>query len=169
MQVRPHLVWSFYIYLLSLLLLLYRRFLSHFSHKDLVVISFEAIRCAMLYAFLSELAQVEVEIHDDTCTQALAFNMRSWPLNISSVMTPLSYDVAVIQCMTSCHKNRMTTLCRERVTSLTTFVSTIRFLNEIMLILKAIKSHFKGSYDKQNLILVVLSYKIYETRRRLVS
>ena len=30
-----------------------------------------------------------------------------------------------------------------------------------MLILKATKSHFKGSYDKQN--LVVISYEIYET------
>ena len=35
--------------------------------------------------------------------------------------------------------------------------------------LKAIKSHFKESYDKQNLTLVVISYDIYETRRRLVS
>ena len=52
-------------------------------------------------------------------------------------------------------KNRMTTcvitLWRENVTSLTTSVSTMRFLIEIMFILKAIKSHFKGSYDKQNL------------------
>ena len=37
------------------------------------------------------------------------------------------------------------------------------FLIEIMIILKAIKSHFKGSYNKQNLILVVISYEIYET------
>ena len=42
-------------------------------------------------------------------------------------------------------------------------------LIEIMLHLKAIKSHFKGSYDKQNLTLEVISYEIYETRRRLVS
>ena len=38
-----------------------------------------------------------------------------------------------------------------------------------MLILKTIKSHFKGIYDKQNLTLVVISYEIYETRRRLLS
>ena len=38
-----------------------------------------------------------------------------------SKITFLSHDVAVIQCITSCHKNRMTTrvitLRRERVTS----------------------------------------------------
>ena len=34
---------------------------------------------------------------------------------------------------------------------------------------KAMKSHLKQSYDKQNLTLVVISYEIYETRRRLVS
>ena len=32
----------------------------------------------------------------------------------------------------------------------------------------AIKSHCKGSYDKQNLTFVIISYEIYETRRRLV-
>ena len=37
------------------------------------------------------------------------------------------------------------------------------FLIEIRIILKAIKSHFKWSYDKQNLTLVVISYEIYET------
>ena len=83
------------------------------------------------------------------------------------------YDVAVIQWITSCHKNRMTirviTLWRVYVTSLTTSVSSMRFLCEIMFILKAIKSHFKRLYDKQNLTLVVISYEIYETRRRLVS
>ena len=39
----------------------------------------------------------------------------------------------------------------------------------IMSTLKAIKSHFKQSYDKQNLILVAISYEIYETRQGLVS
>ena len=39
---------------------------------------------------------------------------------------------------------------RVSVTSLTTSVSTMRFLIEIMFILKAIKYHFNGSYDKQN-------------------
>ena len=34
---------------------------------------------------------------------------------------------------------------------------------------KAIKSHCKGPYNKQNLTLVVISYEIYETHRRLVS
>ena len=34
---------------------------------------------------------------------------------------------------------------------------------------KAIKFHLKLSHDKQNLTLIVISYEIYETRRRLVS
>ena len=60
------------------------------------------------------------------------------------------------------------TLWRVVVTSLTTYVSVMRFLLEILSILKAIKSNFKKSYDKQNLTLVVILYEIYETRRRLV-
>ena len=84
----------------------------------------------------------------------------------------LSYDVVVIQWITLCHKNRMTTrvitLCRVDVTSMTTSLSTMRFRIEIMFILKTIKSYFKGSYDKQNLTLVVISYEMI-TRRRLVS
>ena len=39
---------------------------------------------------------------------------------------------------------RAITLGPERVTSLTTFMSTMRFLIEKMFILKAIKYHFKG-------------------------
>ena len=35
---------------------------------------------------------------------------------------------------------------------------------EIMITLKAIKSLYSGSYDKQNLTHVVRSYEIYETR-----
>ena len=66
----------------------------------------------------------------------------------------------------SCHKNRMTThvktLWCKCITSLTTSVSTMRFHIELMFILKAIKSYFKGSYYKQNLTLVVISYEIYE-------
>ena len=79
----------------------------------------------------------------------------------------LSYDVVVIQRITSYHKNRIPigviTLCRVHVTSFASSVSIMRF------VLNAIKSRFKGSYDKQNLTLVVISYGIYETRRRLVS
>ena len=48
------------------------------------------------------------------------------------------------------------TLRHEHVTPLTASVSTICFLLEIMFILKAIKSHFKGRYDKQNLTLVFI-------------
>ena len=76
--------------------------------------------------------------------------------------TFLSHDVAVIQWITSWNKNRMTTrvitLWRVYVTSLTTSVSTMPLHIELnMLILKAIKFRFKGSYDKQNLSLVVIS------------
>ena len=39
---------------------------------------------------------------------------------------------------------------------------------EIMSTLKAIKSSFEKSYDKQNITLVVNSYEIYQTRQRLV-
>ena len=86
----------------------------------------------------------------------------------------LSYDIAVILWITSCHKNRITTriiiitLWSEHVTSLTSS-STMSFLSEIMFILKAIKSHFKESYDKENLILMVISYEICEILRRYVS
>ena len=56
----------------------------------------------------------------------------------------LSYELAVIRWITSCNKNRMTTreitLWLVHVTSLTTFMSTLRFLVEIIT-LKAIKSH----------------------------
>ena len=52
----------------------------------------------------------------------------------------LSNDVALIQWITSCHKNRMnlrvTTLWHVHVTPLTTPVPTVRFLNKIMLVLK---------------------------------
>ena len=43
------------------------------------------------------------------------------------------------------------------------------FLLEKLPILKAIKSNFKGPYDKQNLTLMAIQYEIYETRLRLVS
>ena len=85
----------------------------------------------------------------------------------------LSYDVAVNQWMTLCHKNCMTTrvitLWHVCVKSLTMSVSTARFHIELIFILKAVKSCFKGSYDKQNFKLVVISDEIYETRQRLVS
>ena len=62
------------------------------------------------------------------------------------VKNTLSYDDAVIEWITSGHKNRMTTrvitLWRVYVPSLTTSVSTMSFLTEIMLLLKAVKSHF---------------------------
>ena len=52
----------------------------------------------------------------------------------------LSYDVVVIRWRTSCYKNRMTTrvitLWRVDVASLTTYVSTTRFLAEILLFLR---------------------------------
>ena len=54
------------------------------------------------------------------------------------------------------------------VTSLTTPVSTMGFLIEVIFILKVIKSHLKRMYDKLNLTLVVISCEIYETCQRLI-
>ena len=73
----------------------------------------------------------------------------------------LSHDVAVIQWIKSCHKKKkrisMTTrvmiFWRVHVATLATTLSTVGFLFEIMIILKAIISNFKGSYDKHNLTL----------------
>ena len=48
-------------------------------------------------------------------------------------------------------------------------MSTMRFIIEIRFILKAIEFHLEGSFEKQNLTFVVISYEIYETRRRFVS
>ena len=54
---------------------------------------------------------------------------------------------------------RVLTLCRVDVTSLTTSVSTMRFLvNNVNFV--SVKSHLKGhNYDKQNLTLAVTSPK----------
>ena len=64
------------------------------------------------------------------------------------IVKKLSYDVTVIYWTTSCHKDckttRVITLWRIGVTSLTTSVSTMRFLLEILSISKAIKSVFKS-------------------------
>ena len=53
------------------------------------------------------------------------------------------------------------TLWRVHVTSLTMSVATMRFHIELLFILKVIKSHLKGSYDKQNVTLVVISYEVF--------
>ena len=70
-------------------------------------------------------------------------------------------------------KHRMTTRVITLMAHTRNVIDNVRvnnaFLIEIMLILKAIKSYFRGSYDKQNLTLVVISYEIYETCPRLVS
>ena len=67
----------------------------------------------------------------------------------------LSYDVAVIQRITSCHKScmttRVTTLWRVDITSVTVSMSTMRSLIDIIFIFEAIKSKFSRSYDKQNI------------------
>ena len=58
----------------------------------------------------------------------------------------LSYDVAVIQWITSCHKSGMTTrvitLWRVHVMSFTTSVSTMHFLIEIETHFESNKIHF---------------------------
>ena len=74
--------------------------------------------------------------------------------------------IAVIHCITSYHKNLMTTYNNTLACS-RNIIDNVHvnnaFLNEIIIILKVIKPCFKGSYDKQNLTLVVISYEIYET------
>ena len=42
---------------------------------------------------------------------------------------------------------------------------SVMFSVEIGSAFRAIKSHLKQSYDKQNLTFVVISYEIYETRQ----
>ena len=66
--------------------------------------------------------------------------------------------MAVIQWIMSCNKYPIT-LWRECVTLLTMSVSTMRMLHKNNVHFEGDKSHFKGSYDKQNLTLVVISYE----------
>ena len=89
--------------------------------------------------------------------------------------TCLSYEAAVIQWKMLGHKNHMSThvitLWHVHITSLKMSVSAMQSLIEIHVIftLKVIKSHFKGSYDKQNLTHMAISFEIYGTSQRLVS
>ena len=84
----------------------------------------------------------------------------------------LSYDVAVIQCITSCHKTYDNT-CNNTLARRHNVTDHVRvndaFLIDIMINPKAITFHFKRAYDQKNLTLAVVSYEIYETRRRLIS
>ena len=77
-------------------------------------------------------------------------------------LNTLSSDVAVIQWITLCHKNGMTTrviaLWHIHVTSLTTSVSTMRFLIEILSILKAPNPILKGHMIKR----VLLSWSFHK-------
>ena len=58
---------------------------------------------------------------------------------------------------------RVITLKHVHITPLTTSVSIMRFLIEIMFILRAKQSH-KGSFDKQTFTLWVIPYEIYESK-----
>ena len=63
-------------------------------------------------------------------------------------------------------------MCNNTLTRRRSLIENVRVNNAFpieIIIWKAIKSHFKESYDKQSLTLIVISYEIYETRRRLVS
>ena len=64
---------------------------------------------------------------------------------------------------------RVITLWRMHVTSLTSSISAMHFLTDVMFIVKAMKYHFKESYDKQNLACLFISYEINETSQRLFS
>ena len=80
----------------------------------------------------------------------------------------LSYDVAVIPWITSCHKSY-------DHTCINTFARTHNVIDNVQdnyAFSHSANVHFEGdkrSYGKQNLTLVIISYKIYETRRRLLS
>ena len=80
----------------------------------------------------------------------------------------LSYDVAVFDGKTSRDHTCNNTLVRRR-----NVIDNVRVnsacLFEIMIILKAIKSHLKGHMINRIFTFVVFAYEIYETRRRLVS
>ena len=84
----------------------------------------------------------------------------------------LSYNVPVIQWIMSSQKSCEQT-CNNTLAHTHNIIDSVHFSNvflEIMFILKVIKSHFRGSYDKQNLTLgelVIILYEIYETRQRL--
>ena len=77
----------------------------------------------------------------------------------SLVDSTFSYDVAIIRWYDHTCNN---ILARTRNVIYNAH-SAMRFLLEILFILKAIKSHFKGSYDKENFTLVTISYEFYET------
>ena len=102
-------------------------------------------------------------------------HLSEWPsgegLHSHVVVNISSYDVADIQWITPCHKNRMA--CNNTLASRRNVIDNVRannaFLAEIMSILEAIKFHYKGSHDEQNLTLMVILYEIYETRQRLIS
>ena len=78
----------------------------------------------------------------------------SWKKKESMSKFNLSYDVAVIQWITSCHKNHMTThvitLWRVCVMSLTTSMSTMHFDIELMFILKARKSPLRVIWSTES-------------------
>ena len=63
-------------------------------------------------------------------------------------------------------------MCNNTLVSTRNVIDNVRvnnaFLSGIKFILDTIKLRFKGSYDKQNLTLVVISYEIYKTRLRRV-
>ena len=69
----------------------------------------------------------------------------------------------------SCQKNRMIA-CNERVSFmlLTTSVSIMLFIIEILFILYETKSDFQGSYDKQNLTLAEGSFHKFHMQRLIV-
>ena len=71
---------------------------------------------------------VRTNLCNTTFTFSLIYFALQWK-TATSYDNYLSYDAAVFQWITSCHKNRMTTrvitLLREYVTSLTTSVTTM--------------------------------------------
>ena len=85
-----------------------------------------------------------------------------------SIHSILSYDVAIMQGIPSCHNKSYghtcnNTLTRTRiVTDNAPLKNVFSECNEIMFSLQAIKSHILGSYYKQTLIPMVISIILAE-------
>ena len=131
---------------------------KHTKEKDIIKLLFSSRQLLMWkwiylsseYFISSNLSILPISLHDlqDTPDKPLLLTEKGilllkWETRIPrkavswlSLYHHLLYDIAVIQWITLCHKDRMTTcvipLWPEWAMSLTTFMSTVHFLNEIM-------------------------------------
>ena len=103
---------------------------------------------------MSEVRHLTLKFNSNIYIRLISYNMEEnrsllsvalCPANMkASLIIILSYDIAVIQWITSCHKNRMSTrvitLWRIYVKPLTTSVSTMHLIIEIMFIINRAKA-----------------------------